>query len=77
VLGSIPGLKKLFGSSQELETKTELVILLRPIVVDSDDDWPRIIQPSADRVNSLSAAGVGSQSASKTAANSSSGSAAH
>jgi MSHA biogenesis protein MshL len=61
VLGSIPGLKRLFGSSRELETKTELVILLRPIVVDSDDDWPRIIQPSADRLSALSAAGIQTQ----------------
>jgi MSHA biogenesis protein MshL len=52
--GRIPGLKRLFGSSRELETKTELVILLRPIVVDDDDDWPRIIQPSADRLSTLS-----------------------
>jgi MSHA biogenesis protein MshL len=58
VLSSIPGIKKLFGSSQELEVKTELVILLRPIVVDSDGDWPRIIQPAADRVNALSASGI-------------------
>jgi hypothetical protein len=30
-----------------------LIILLRPIVVDDDDDWPRIIQPAADRLNAL------------------------
>jgi MSHA biogenesis protein MshL len=53
VLGRIPGLKRLFGSSREVETKTELIILLRPIVVDEDDDWPRIIQPSAARLNAL------------------------
>ncbi len=52
--GKIPGLKRLFGSSRESETKTELVILLRPIVVDDDDDWPKIIQPSADRLSALS-----------------------
>jgi MSHA biogenesis protein MshL len=55
VLGKIPGLKRLFGSSRELETKTELVILLRPIVVDDDDDWPRIIRPAADRLSALGA----------------------
>jgi len=71
VLSSIPGIKKLFGSSQELEVKTELVILLRPIVVDSDDDWPRIIQPAADRVNQLSAAGI-SDGTGRTASNTSS-----
>jgi MSHA biogenesis protein MshL len=70
VLSSIPGIKKLFGSSQELEVKTELVILLRPIVIESEDDWPRIIQPAADRVNALSAAGI-SNGPSKTASTSS------
>jgi MSHA biogenesis protein MshL len=55
VLGKIPGLKRLFSSSREVETKTELVILLRPIVVDDDEDWPRIIQPSAARLNALGA----------------------
>lgn len=54
VLGRVPGIKKLFGSTRENETKTELVILMRPIVVDDDSDWPRIIRPSADRVRSLS-----------------------
>ena len=54
--GKVPGLKRLFGSSRETETKTELVILLRPIVVDDDDDWPKIIQPAADRVSALGAA---------------------
>jgi MSHA biogenesis protein MshL len=54
--GKIPGLKRLFGSNREQETKTELVILLRPIVVDDDEDWPKIIQPAADRLNALGAA---------------------
>ena len=54
--GKIPGLKRLFGSAREQETKTELVILLRPIVVDDDDDWPKIIQPAADRLSTLGAA---------------------
>ena len=53
--GRIPGLKRLFGSARETETKTELVILLRPIVVDDDDDWPKIIQPTADRLTALGA----------------------
>lgn len=52
-LGRIPGLKRFFGSSREVETKTELVILLRPIVVDEAADWPRIIQPAADRLSAL------------------------
>jgi MSHA biogenesis protein MshL len=57
VLGKIPGLKRLFGSSREVEAKTELVILLRPIVVDDDEDWPRIIRPAADRLSALDSRG--------------------
>jgi MSHA biogenesis protein MshL len=53
VLGRVPGLKRFFGSSREIETKTELIILLRPIVVDDDADWPALIQPAADRVRRL------------------------
>jgi MSHA biogenesis protein MshL len=52
-LGRVPGLRRLFGSSREVETKTELVILLRPIVVDEPEDWPRIIQSAADRLSAL------------------------
>jgi len=52
-LGRVPGLKRFFGSSREIETKTELVILLRPIVGDDDADWPRIIQPVADRLTAF------------------------
>jgi MSHA biogenesis protein MshL len=59
VLGRVPGLKKLFASSRETEVKTELIILLRPIVVDDDDDWPKIIQPSADRLHQLGASNAG------------------
>ena len=57
VLGRVPGLKHFFGSTREVESKTELVILLRPIVVDDDDDWPKIIQRSADRLSALELAG--------------------
>jgi MSHA biogenesis protein MshL len=51
--GRIPGLKRVFGSTRETEVKTELVILLRPIVVVDDADWRRIIQPAADRLTAL------------------------
>lgn len=53
VLGRVPGLRRLFGSTREVESKTELVILLRPIVVDEDEDWPEIIRPAADRIEAL------------------------
>ena len=53
VIGRVPGLRRLFGSTRETEVKTELVILLRPIVVDDDNDWPEIIRPAADRLQTL------------------------
>jgi MSHA biogenesis protein MshL len=53
VIGRVPGLRRLFGSSREVESKTELVILLRPIVVDEDDDWTEIIRPAAQRIETL------------------------
>ena len=53
VLGNIPGVGRLFRSSREVETKTELVILLRPVVVDEPDDWQRLLRPAADRLNTL------------------------
>ena len=38
-LGSVPWLGHLFRSQQRSEVHTELVILLRPVVVDSDEQW--------------------------------------
>ena len=54
VLGRVPGLKRLFNSTRELASKTELIILLRPIVVDDDADWSRAIQPAATRISNMS-----------------------
>ena len=46
----IPGIGKLFQSTREIETKTELVILLRPIVADSDDVWTTMTGESLQRI---------------------------
>jgi MSHA biogenesis protein MshL len=54
MLGRVPGLKRLFGSTREFESKTELIILLRPIVVDDDNDWVRVIEPAARRISGMS-----------------------
>ena len=50
VLSKVPGLGKLFQSTREVETKTELVILLRPIVADSDDVWAAMADESLQRI---------------------------
>lgn len=48
-LGSVPGLGHLFRSQQNTEVHTELVILLRPVVVDHDEQWRTLTGvPNAD-----------------------------
>ncbi len=50
VLRHIPGIGKLFQSKREIETKIELIILLRPIVVDNDDVWTTVAGESLQRI---------------------------
>ena len=52
----LPGLSKnpLFGQTSKRSEKRELVILLRPTVVDNDKDWSRDITQSRDRFDGLS-----------------------
>lgn len=38
-IGDIPGIGRLFRHERQVSKKTELVILLRPVVVESDDAW--------------------------------------
>ena len=50
----LPGLpKSVFGQTNQRSEKRELVILLKPTVVDSDKDWSDDIMHSRDRVNEL------------------------
>ena len=49
-LSKIPGVGNLFKSKRSVETKTELVILLKPIVIDSDDDWTKMAGESLQRI---------------------------
>lgn len=49
-LGSIPGLGRLFRSKRDIERKTELVILLRAIVVDDDRVWTDMTSAALDRI---------------------------
>jgi len=42
-IDEIPGINRLFRQQRGASRKTELVILLRPIVVDSADVWRRDI----------------------------------
>ncbi len=53
-LGSIPVLGNLFKSKQTTNTKTELVILLKPIVVgDQEGEWSSLVKSSIDEAKRL------------------------
>jgi len=56
LLGDIPGLGRLFRSERNQTSTTELVILLRPLVV-GDNDWPELVKESNDRVDELARKG--------------------
>ena len=50
----LPGLpKQVFGQTNKRNEKRELVILLKPTVVDSDKDWSEDITRSRDRFNGM------------------------
>lgn len=51
-LSNIPGVGNLFKSKRAVERKTELVILLKPIVVDDDKVWSQIAGESLERLQS-------------------------
>ena len=53
VLSKIPGIGRLFRSERQVELKTELVILLKPIVVDDDRVWAQLADESLQRVRQL------------------------
>lgn len=53
-LSRIPVLGHAFGSRQEVSVKTELVILLRPTVVEDDESWQRSAADSLERLRDLS-----------------------
>jgi MSHA biogenesis protein MshL len=51
----MPGLpKSIFGQTSKVNRKRELVILLKPTVVDAERDWSQDITRSRDRINSIS-----------------------
>ena len=44
LLGDIPGIGKLFKSQNEEKSKTELVLLVTPKVVESNDQWDKLLR---------------------------------
>jgi MSHA biogenesis protein MshL len=52
VLGDVPGLGKLFRSQRDQSSTVELVILLRPLVV-QDSDWPGLVKEPSERADQM------------------------
>ncbi len=52
-LGDAPGVGGLFRQKKNRSVKSELVILLRPMVINSGEDWSRAIDESRQRIRGL------------------------
>lgn len=53
VLGDLPGVGAMFRHTKSASTKSELVILLRPVVIETGSEWGEQIQQSSQRVDSM------------------------
>ena len=53
LLGDLPFVGSAFRHTQQSSRKSELVILLRPIVIESDESWQRSLSDTSSRINSL------------------------
>lgn len=54
VLGDLPGVGGLFRQTKTSSTKSELVILLRPVVIETGSEWGEQIRQSSQRVDTMS-----------------------
>ena len=52
-VGDVPGVGVLFKQQNQQNRRTELVILLRPLVVDTNKTWSKYINQSAGRIEKL------------------------
>lgn len=53
LLGDVPGLGRLFRSERDRTATTELVILLRPLVVNEDGDWQPLVDEPTRRIDEM------------------------
>ena len=52
-LGDLPMVGNMFRQTRKVSTKTELVILLRPVAVNNNQAWARDIRSTTDRFNTI------------------------
>jgi MSHA biogenesis protein MshL len=57
VLGDAPGFGSLFRHNRQVSSKSELVILLRPVVINGNDGWSNDLNETARRYQNLRAPG--------------------
>ncbi|MDZ7661739.1 pilus (MSHA type) biogenesis protein MshL [Thiohalophilus sp.] len=53
VLGDLPLIGGLFRHTREVTRKSELVILLKPVLVEGDQTWSDAVRSSQDRINKM------------------------
>ena len=53
ILGDMPLLGDMFSHNRTLTSKSELVILLRPVVINSNRQWTGQLRSTADRFRNL------------------------
>ena len=53
VLGDMPLIGDMFSQNRSITSKSELVILLRPIVIDSNRQWSGQLRSTADRFREM------------------------
>lgn len=52
-LGDLPGVGALFRQKRSIQSKSELVILLRPIVIEGDQQWADALRQTDQNINRL------------------------
>ena len=52
-MGDVPLLGSLFRNTNDVTQKRELVILLRPLVINSDADWSEDLERTGERLRQL------------------------
>ncbi len=53
LFGDVPLFGEMFRHSRQVASKSELVILLRPIVIHSNDQWDRELKTTASRISDM------------------------
>lgn len=61
--GGLPGTQKtlleaVFGSSKQTSSRTELIVIIRPIIIDNGSDMQRVVEEIAEKMSNVMQVGV-------------------